>query len=64
MAPMVVPGRAAQGALPAWELALSLLLMVAAIAVVVILAGRLYQRSVLQFGTPLKLRQGLKLVRT
>jgi ABC-2 type transport system permease protein len=64
MAPMVVPGRAAQGALPAWELALSLLLMLAAIALVVLLAGRIYERSVLRFGTPLKLRQALKLIRT
>jgi ABC-2 type transport system permease protein len=60
----VVPGRAAQGELPAWELALSLLLMLAAILVVVFLAGRIYERSVLRFGTPLKLRQALKLVRT
>ena len=29
VAPMVVPGRAAQGALPGWELALSIVLMVA-----------------------------------
>ncbi len=64
MAPMVVPGRAAQGALPAWELAVSLLLMLIAIVVVVVLAGRVYERSVLRFGTPLKLRQALKLVRT
>ncbi|HYC80233.1 MAG TPA: ABC transporter permease [Solirubrobacterales bacterium] len=64
MAPMVVPGRAAQGALPAWELALSLLLMLVAIALVVMLAARIYQRSVLRFGTPLKLRDALKLVRT
>jgi ABC-2 type transport system permease protein len=64
MAPMVVPGRAAQGALPAWELAVSLLLMLAAIAVVVFLAGRIYNRSVLRFGTPLKLREAFKLVRS
>lgn len=63
MAPMVVPGRAAQGALPAWELALSLLLMLAAIGLVVVLAGRVYERSVLRFGTPLKLREALKLVK-
>ena len=64
MAPMVVPGRAAQGALPAWELAVSLLLMLAAIVVVVFLAGRIYNRSVLRFGTPLKLREAFKLVRS
>jgi ABC-2 type transport system permease protein len=64
MAPMVVPGRAAQGALPAWELAVSLALMLAAIAIVVTLAGRIYSRSVLRFGTPLKLRDALRLVRS
>jgi ABC-2 type transport system permease protein len=62
-APMVVPGRAALGALPAWELALSLAAMLVAIAVVVRLAGRIYERSVLRFGTPLKLREALALAR-
>lgn len=59
MAPLVVPGRAAQGALPFWELAVSLVLMVAAIFLVVRLAGRIYERSVLRFGTPVKLREAL-----
>jgi ABC-2 type transport system permease protein len=60
MAPMVVPGRAAQGALPGWELALSLLLMLAAIAAAIWLAGRVYERSVLRFGKPVKLREALR----
>jgi ABC-2 type transport system permease protein len=59
MAPLVVPGRAAQGALPLWELAVSLALMVVAIYLVVRLAGRIYERSVLRFGTPVKLREAL-----
>lgn len=59
MAPMVVPGRAAQGELPAGELVASLLLMAAAIAVVVVLAARIYDRSVLRFGTPMKLREAV-----
>jgi ABC-2 type transport system permease protein len=59
MAPLVVPGRAAQGALPAWELAVSLALMLVAIYLVVRLAGRIYERSVLRFGTPVKLREAL-----
>lgn len=61
MAPMVVPGRAAQGELPAAELVISLLLMLAAIAVVVVVAARIYDRSVLRFGTPMKLREAIKL---
>lgn len=64
MAPMVVPGRAAQGALPAWELALSLLIMALAILLVTYLAGRIYERSVLRFGTPIKLREALSLLRS
>jgi ABC-2 type transport system permease protein len=64
LAPMVVPGRAAQGALPAWELALSLLIMVASILVVMWIAGRIYQRSVLRFGTPMKLREAFSLLRS
>jgi ABC-2 type transport system permease protein len=61
MAPMVVPGRAAQGALPAGELVVSLLLMVAAIVVVVVVAARIYDRSVLRFGTPMKLREAIRI---
>jgi len=64
LAPMVVPGRAAQGALPGWELALSLLIMVASILLVMWIAGRIYQRSVLRFGTPMKLREALSLLRS
>lgn len=60
MAPLVVPGRAALGELPAWELALSLLIMLASILVVMRLAGRIYDRSVLRFGTPMKLREALR----
>ncbi|HEX4305165.1 MAG TPA: ABC transporter permease [Solirubrobacterales bacterium] len=61
MAPMVVPGRAAQGALPAGELIASLALMAAAIVVVIVLAARIYDRSVLRFGTPMKLREAIKI---
>ena len=61
MAPMVVPGRAAQGELPAGELIVSLLLMLVAIVVVIVVAARIYNRSVLRFGTPMKLREAVKL---
>ena len=61
MAPMVVPGRAAQGELPVGELILSLLLMLAAIVVVIVIAARIYNRSVLRFGTPMKLREAIKI---
>jgi ABC-2 type transport system permease protein len=61
MAPMLVPGRAAQGDLPVGELVASLLIMVAAIVVVIIAAARIYDRSVLRFGTPMKLREAFQL---
>jgi len=63
MAPMLVPGRAAQGALAGWELAASIALMVVSILIVVRLAARVYDRSVLRFGTPMKLREALALSR-
>jgi ABC-2 type transport system permease protein len=63
VAPMVVPARAAQDALPLWELALSLVLMAVAIVVMLWVAARIYERAILHMGAPLRLRQALKLVR-
>jgi ABC-2 type transport system permease protein len=64
IAPMVVPARAAQDALPAWELAVSLVLMAAATALLLRLAARVYERSVLRLGAPVRLREALRLART
>ncbi len=63
LAPMIVPARAAQDALPAWELAVSILLMLACSALLIRLAGRVYERAVLRLGAPLKLSQALTLAR-
>ncbi len=63
VAPMVVPGRAAQGALPGWELALSIVLMVASIVLLIWLAARIYERVVLRMGAPMKIREALRLAR-
>ena len=63
IAPMVVPARAAQDALPAAELIGSLILMVVAIAAMLWIAARIYDRAVLRMGAPLKLRQALRLMR-
>ncbi|MGI8594508.1 MAG: ABC transporter permease [Solirubrobacteraceae bacterium] len=63
VAPMVVPARAAQDALPPWELAVSVVLMLAGTAVLVRLAARIYERAVLRLGAPLKLREALRLAR-
>ena len=63
LAPMVVPGRAAQDALPLWELLLSIALMVAATLLLLWMAARIYDRVVLRMGAPLKLRQAFRYVR-
>lgn len=63
LAPMIVPARAAQDSLPATELVLSIILMVAATLALLWLAARIYDRAVLRMGAPLKLRETLRLVR-
>jgi ABC-2 type transport system permease protein len=63
VAPMIVPVRAAQNALPAWELALSIALMLAATALLILLAARIYERTILRTGSPLKLTAALRLAR-
>jgi ABC-2 type transport system permease protein len=63
LAPMVLPALGAQGELAAWELAVSIALMVGASVVLLWLAARIYNRAVLRMGAPLKLRQALTLAR-
>jgi len=63
LAPMIVPARAAQDSLPASELAISIALMVITALALLWLAARIYDRSVLRMGAPLKLRETLRLVR-
>jgi ABC-2 type transport system permease protein len=60
-APMIVPARAAQDALPAGELVASLALMLAGTALLLWIAARIYDRAALRMGAPLKLRQALRL---
>ena len=62
-APLIAPARAAEGALPAGELAISIVLMIAAIVLVARLGARIYERSVLRMGAPLKLTEALRLAR-
>ena len=63
VAPMIVPGRVAQGAIGAPEVLLSIALMLVAIVVMVRLAARIYERSILRVGAPLKLTQAWRLAR-
>ena len=60
---MIVPGRVAQGAIGAPEVLLSIALMLVAIVVMVRLAARIYERSILRVGAPLKLTQAWRLGR-
>jgi ABC-2 type transport system permease protein len=63
LAPMIVPSRAAHDALPAGELVLSIVLMVAASGLLLWLAARVYDRAVLRMGAPIKLLDALRLGR-
>ena len=55
-APMVVPLRAALGAIEPWEIVLSASFMVAAIWVLFVVGARVYSGAVLQTGGRMKLR--------
>ena len=56
VAPMVVPLRAALGAIEPWEIVLSAILMVISIWVLFVLGGRVYSGAVLQTGARMRLR--------
>jgi ABC-2 type transport system permease protein len=53
---LAMPVRIALGAAPPWQIALSLLILVATIGALIPLAGRLYAGAVLQIGPRVKLR--------
>src|SRR5205085_256265 len=57
-APIVMPARAVRGEAGAAQIAASLGLLVLATALIVPLAARIYENSVLRIGKPLKLREG------
>jgi ABC-2 type transport system permease protein len=54
---MVMPPRLASGGVPAWELALSVALMLAAIAVLIPVAARIYESSILRLGQRVGVRE-------
>lgn len=59
VAPLVMPPRMAVGQVPAWEVALSVALIVATTAALVPLAARLYAGAVLRTGARVKLREAM-----
>lgn len=54
-APMVVPLRAALGAIEAWQVVVSIVIMIAAIWLLFVLGGQVYSGAVLQTGSRMKL---------
>jgi ABC-2 type transport system permease protein len=61
--PIIMPLRVALGEAGAAEIALSLVLLAAAIAVLVPFGARIYEGSVLRMGRPMKLRETLRAAR-
>ncbi len=63
VAPLIVPARAAAGELPPDQLIASISLMITGCALLIWLAGRVYERAVLRMGAPLKMGEVFRLVR-
>jgi ABC-2 type transport system permease protein len=63
VAPMIVPMRAALGAIEPWEVIGSIAVMLAAIWVLFVVGGRVYSGAVLQSGARMKLRDAWRLAR-
>ena len=61
--PIIMPLRVALGEASALEIAASLGLLIVAIAVLVPLGARIYERSVLRMGKPMKLREAWRAAR-
>ncbi len=59
--PVIMPVRIAAGVAPFWEVAISVVLVVATIAGLVAIAGRIYRNSVLRVGGRVKLSDALGL---
>jgi len=59
LSPLIMPVRIAAGEAPWWQVAVSVLLMFAAIAVVVRIGGRIYAGALLRTGGKVKLREAL-----
>lgn len=58
---VVMPVRAASSAVPAWQVAAALVLMVLATVAMVALGAKIYQRAVLRTGARVRLREVLRL---
>jgi ABC-2 type transport system permease protein len=63
VAPLTVPARIAQGAIGPWEVTLSVVCMVVGTLVLLSVAARMYEQSILRLGAPLRLSEALRLAR-
>jgi ABC-2 type transport system permease protein len=63
-APVVMPVRAATGAVPAWQVALAVVLVVITTVVVIRIGARVYRGAVLSIGAKVKVREALRRSRT
>jgi ABC-2 type transport system permease protein len=61
--PIVMPVRVAVGEAGAAEIAASLGILVLAVALLIPLAARIYEGSVLRMGKPMKVREALRVAR-
>jgi ABC-2 type transport system permease protein len=61
MSPVIMPVRIAAGVAPFWEVAISVVLVIATIAGLAAIAGRIYRNSVLRVGGRVKLSDALGL---
>jgi ABC-2 type transport system permease protein len=55
-----MPGRIAAGLAPGWQIALSIVLTLATVALFTWLGGRIYQNAVLRTGSRVKLKDALR----
>ncbi|MDX8036784.1 ABC transporter permease [Lentzea sp. BCCO 10_0856] len=60
-APILMPGRMALGVAPAWQVLLSIVFALAAIAAITWLGGKVYANAVLRTGARVKLREALRI---
>ena len=60
LSPLVMPVRQASGDVALWEVALAVVIMLAAIALIVRLGGRIYAGALLRTSGKTKLREALK----
>ncbi|MFI6029649.1 ABC transporter permease [Amycolatopsis magusensis] len=60
LSPVLMPGRIAAGVVAGWEVALALVLTVAAVALFTWLGGKIYRNAVLRTGSRVKLTEALR----